>query len=416
MLLKGHMSHRRCLFFASLLTFASELSEGHCNKNSGVSSHSPVSTAAMASISINRNLHHSLRFLLTSMSVTLCLKLPAESKASDLCLGSTSAPVSVFSPGYKIELQQYQNLLDKMYPCVKPSLLAASDNADSTIESLKHDAQDVLNEARKLSAASNHARDKISPIILMGHSRGGAVAALAAAIFLESMIGDENRNLNVNFLPTNLLLVLLDPVDSPELAVMKTLQKSMSRACSYAIGGSTSSRFFQDSDRLRNESLSAWPFPVLIISTPYGGSSAYYKVPYESTCAPTIRSGDAFFKIFRSSEMQSGESVEPTFTPTRAAMNIKGNSRNILQVRLIDVGHTQLLASRKTSPFGSICSYNDKVSDEDVRGFISMLSKEWIRISLNPETDTGKDFHTKVVDLKRSLSTMYPAMRTEWSS
>jgi pimeloyl-ACP methyl ester carboxylesterase len=385
----------RSVWFGIVLTVISALNEGRHIQTPGLSTLSPLSTAAKARMARHHGVHDGLRLTLTSMSIALCLKLPEKSGATDVYTSSCSQ-VSVFSPGYKIEVQQYQKILDQIYPNSKPTVLAAADDADSTIESLKQDAQGVLNEASRLFAASNKCQNNLPSMILMGHSRGGAVAALAAATFLNSTTGNERRDAvlsnieHVTLLPPKVLLVLLDPVDSSEHVVLDSLQESITR------------------------SKSAWPWPVLVISTPFGGSSAYYKVPYESACAPATRNGDAFSEILMSYMPSSRIAQDPSFR--KASADTSGRkASHVLQVRLIDVGHTQLLANRKASTYGSVCAANSKIPDEVVQGFISTLTKEWIRISLSDLASAGKEPLIEFMELKRSTSTLFPAIRTEWS-
>jgi pimeloyl-ACP methyl ester carboxylesterase len=385
----------RSVWFGMVLTVISALNEGRHIQTPGLSTLSPLSAAAKARMARYHGVHDGLRLTLTSMSIALCLKLPEKSGATDVYTSSYS-PVSVFSPGYKIEVQQYKKILDQIYPNSKPTVLAAADDADSTIESLKHDAQSVLNEASRLFVASNKGQNHLSSMILMGHSRGGAVAALAAATLLNSTTGNERRDAvlsnieHITVLPPKVLLVLLDPVDSSERVVLNSLRESITR------------------------SNSAWPWPVLVISTPFGGSSAYYKVPYESACAPATRNGDTFSEILTSYKPSSRITQDPSLR--KASAHASGRkASHVLQVRMIDVGHTQLLANRKASTYGSVCAANSKIPDEVVQGFISTLTKEWIRISLSDLASAGKEPSTEFMELKRRTSTLFPAIRTEWS-
>lgn len=89
-------------------------------------------------------------------------------------------------------------------------------------------------------------------IVLIGHSRGGAVASAAAA----KLSGCK-------------ALILLDPVDDSTLTAINILS-STSIFC-----------------------------PTLIFSTPFGGRSKYYKTEYSSACAPPERSSVPFFDALR---------------------------------------------------------------------------------------------------------------------
>lgn len=92
-----------------------------------------------------------------------------------------------------------------------------------------------------------------SPIVLVGHSRGGFLALLAAAELCRS---SHRSNLRC--------LILFDPVDDP----------------------STSSL----------PSASLISVPTAIISLPYSGESRYYHVKYDNVCAPPGADARAFYK------------------------------------------------------------------------------------------------------------------------
>jgi hypothetical protein len=205
----------------------------------------------------------------TVLASTLFRPLTAE---AILPLSTTSSILGILSAGYKIDSNQYSSLATSLSSHIVFSILSGADDADSTIDSLIFDAETVLAEARRLNPSMDYPSlyqknevDTREPLLLMGHSRGGAVAALAMA----RLLSNYSKNLSSNKVAPpspKLLLVLLDPVDTEKRSVVRALRESYSEfGLSHAQGGIDSS---------------SWPFPVLIVSTPYGGSSSYYKVLY----------------------------------------------------------------------------------------------------------------------------------------
>ena len=104
--------------------------------------------------------------------------------------------------------------------------------------------------------------------ILMGHSRGGAVVALANAIEKKS-----NNNNNYNY-----GCILIDPVDDSELSTINEIKSLKNNN--------------RDNSRLNFS-------PTLIISTSWGGLSKYYNTKYESSCAPPKRAALAFIDAYK---------------------------------------------------------------------------------------------------------------------
>ena len=139
--------------------------------------------------------------------------------------------------------------------------------------------------------------------------------------------------------------------------------------------------------------------------------SKYYKVPYESSCSPVNRNGDAFARALCG---HGDTSDHVSHVPD--GIGSRGRGSHVVHVKLPDVGHTQLLQNRKSSTVGSVCVANENMPDEDVKGLISSLTQSWVNIfgtdRNEPESD---DITAKVEGLRVMISAMYPEIRTEWS-
>ena len=174
-------------------------------------------------------------------------------------VSSSSLPtLAIISPGYLIQPRQYESYAEALRKADVATLIQSGNEADSandnTAAALYRDAVAVVGQNAK------HV-----PVVLIGHSRGGAVAAIAA--------------MSLNNEETPPLLVLLDPVDTmPPTALL-------------AISSTTTTPTTTPTATTATTTQSA---PVLIVSLPYGGYSSFYKTYYESACAPAQRNGDAF--------------------------------------------------------------------------------------------------------------------------
>jgi hypothetical protein len=154
---------------------------------------------------------------------------------------ANSSILGILLTGFKLEAKQYNNLANSLSSHIDFSILPDFDDADSSIDSLIFDAETVLTEARRLnpgmynpSLYQKNEVDTGQPLLLMGHSRGGAVAALAMARLIQnhSKIWKSNKNLSSNEIESplpKLLLVLLDPVDTEKRSVVRALQESYSQ-------------------------------------------------------------------------------------------------------------------------------------------------------------------------------------------
>lgn len=427
------------LLFLCFASSATIKRDGSCRR--GVSGASPVLQSTTMITATGECLAMGRKSLLyTAITTALTCVLPLTSDANHIedgpllpmkaANGTFGNIVGVFSPGYKIDAEQYSYLV---HPFTKLITAEAASDADSTISSLRNDANLCFQVGTKNWAVDVNDRmkeKKFSSLLFMGHSRGGAVAALAAAIHLNStthsnaiseVIGGRNIPHSA---PMKSVLMLLDPVDSSEGFVLEELRKTMRIADSNKIGPTSVTRTSKEPEitNVRSQSSSAeqgtssggWPWPVLIVSTPFGGQSKYYKVPYESSCSPVHRNGDAFARALRGYSAASSDGVSHPGDRDR----IKGS--HVVHVRLPDVGHTQLLQNRKKSTVGSVCVANEKISDEDVKGLISSLAQSWVTVFGADYTELESlsgldDVAGKVEELRDVIAAIYPEIRTEWS-
>lgn len=452
------------IHFLLLLDVATSTRELHRKMfDRGVSSSLPSKT--MSSTEKSLLVSNSHQMLLMALTAALTVATPAIAKAKEeteyieSLLQNTDTGICVFSPGFKIELEQYKNIVYKDYPYTRSSVFATADDGDSSNLSLKRDAEGVLNEVKSMANLGHKSKERDNlgfPLLLMGHSRGGSVATLAGTILLDAIVKNTKVGAassvtdSLRSSPAKALLVLLDPVDSSEGAALLAISSSL-LGIKLRDGSRADKRLQKSdysgtnplsvSDLSRGDVCTAWPWPVLIISTPYGGSSGYYKVPYESACAPVSRNGDAFAGAFISCPIAQATQLSlpldsSTSTPTRQSLlsstftnkKIGAEDTNsvsdqkipkkifsrILHVKLPDVGHTQLLQNRKKSTFGSVCAANDKIPDSKVEDFITFLSKEWVNMCISSHDFDENQYQAEVKGIKINACRVFPSLRSEW--
>ena len=381
------------------------------------------------------------RLLLSAAVAAIVGSVGSSSKASQtksetgVNLSHLHFPVAmgIFYTGYKLEVGQYRTLIESLSPAIKLTTFAAADDTDSTIESLYRDANGALKEVIKLGYGVDYLTtfgdvrvdglNGLPPLLLMGHSRGGSVVALAALMYLEIAVARRD----FSAYPPKILLVLVDPVDSSESAVLRTLHDSLASDKKENVQNDTENDvergeiLIDNEDCLADKGSHLWPWPVLIISTPYGGYSSYYKTSYESACAPLDRNGAAFTQ-----EMRGCRDVDSKRTSVAylSAVGVTPSSQScsrerctipstVINVVMSDVGHFQLLDDRRISVLGSVCAANEKIPDSDVRGFVQELTSLWVAWSLNPR---HADSRLKILEIKHTMESTYPNIKTLWST
>lgn len=247
--------------------------------------------------------------------------------------------VLFFCPGFLISSEFYSSYMKLLNP-TEIFIFSQIDNSTLTQE-----ATALVNEViNNMTSDCN--------IILMGHSRGGAVVSIASCLLSE-------RKIN---LYENIFTVLIDPVDTADQTALSFIRSSKAASLT----------------------------KTLLISTPYGGSSGYYKVNYESSCAPNSRSSDAFFTAF----------------------DLKNNV-DITYVILPNVGHLQLLDDGFST--ASICA-SGKLSNSVVKSFIQTLLVSWF-YSVEDKTYILSDLsfnHEMKKKLMSKLTLKFPGI-SKWT-
>eukprot|EP01038_Epipyxis_sp_PR26KG_P005940 gene5940-8188_t len=171
-------------------------------------------------------------------------------------------------------------------------------------------------------------------VCVMGHSKGGAVAALVG-VKLQAFF-------------VNTLLILLDPVDLVDLQAIRSIDKI----------------------KLMK------PLNSLIISTPFGGYSKYYHSNYESACAPPQRGATIFYDKLRNLNNDLLKS-----SISLAESSVHNISLYTKLVTFPQVGHFQFLRNRNNLTFSSVCAEGE-IKDSSFLKFLFPLMSEWILASL----------------------------------
>ena len=207
----------------------------------------------------------------------------------------------------------------------------------------------VLSEIKD---SSKHTR-----VILMGHSRGGAVAALSA-------LREPSRVSAV---------VLIDPVDDSSTTFVNSLS---SRGC-------------------HPTNLP----PHLVISTPFGGRSLYYtSAKFTSSCAPEGRNGDAIWKAFK------------TCTKNRGAF-----------VKFPELGHFQLfhaMDESESSALANVCPSNDRLPQDAVFAYKNLTHALICRLLEVVEGGDALESNLEATlsEALGSTASFRPALKFEWET
>jgi pimeloyl-ACP methyl ester carboxylesterase len=212
------------------------------------------------------------------------------------------------------QYESYRKAITAFAPNHK-ALVVTDGKTTSGTDSLEQYAEVIVNSAKEMGWRSGGSGENNgAEIVLVGHSRGGGAALIAASIMLR-----ESAKKDTPSLQDSIRLVLLDPVDTAEHDAVEWLRGKRQRQ-----------------NQLRfNDIVKGVPFPpVLIINTPYGGESSYYKVSYESACAPPGRNAYTF--------SQTIKEVSP--------------NTDLLMLNLPHVGHMQFLDDRSISRTAGVCA------------------------------------------------------------
>ena len=294
-------------------------------------------------------------YLLRTQSLTRAISTFIMSNLSSSLIPTTFPCVAILSCGYKIAPFHYNKLMSSLpCPASSYSILPSPVFNESSVQ---QDAQGIVNQLMPLLSEQSADRSSSPPLILLiGHSRGGATATLASSILTHS-------NAYKAIKPSSVLTILIDPVDSADHIATSSILLSTT---------------YPSSD-----------FPqTLIISTPYGGKSNYYNVAFDSSCAPIDRNAQVFYNT------------------------MKRCQHSTLYIILPTVGHLQVLDQKEKSSIASVCASNNKVKDEIVHSYISILIQQYIHsyIDYNKLTENRNvvyDTIHNIKDMKSDIDNMF---------
>lgn len=200
--------------------------------------------------------------------------------AGEAAANNFSPSFCVLCTGYRIPVSCYDEM-------------ARAVSADAVFGDEYQTSPSLGHSARKLEMLVMKESLPRSSVLLVGHSRGGAVATLA------SLASPETRKRVCG-------LILVDPVDDELL----TVQTALLAESNYTL-----------------------EFPIMVISTPFAGESSFYNTPYKSVCAPDGRGPNSFF----------------------SALKLRA-SASLTLITIPSLGHLALLSSGiKSLPIAHIC-------------------------------------------------------------
>lgn len=228
----------------------------------------------------------------------------------------------VLSPGYQVPRIQYESYICSLKAFIAKAALCKVDITEFCIEDYSLDGQLIDSSYPDFlyDRFMSEGFDANSYLLLIGHSKGGAILTYLLSRF--------SGNMNRNFRRT--CLILFDPVDTADNDAIREIKR-----CSFC-------NFVR----------------TLIISTPYGGRSTYYNTNYESSCAPRGRNAEAFFEAI--------SAIAPA----------------TLGITFPSIGHMQFLGDRKSLPIASVCASSSDIDDDKEFQIVLMnLIQKWLSFS-----------------------------------
>lgn len=256
------------------------------------------------------------RPLLSSLMVTSSILISDRAANAGTALSTSRAidATLIFSGGYQIPLELYQNLESSTYDLVR--FVGWRDELESS-HSLTDSALLLSQQIESL----NRKPGEVSSLLIGGHSRGGAISCLSALSCIET----HNNEIKG--------MILIDPVDDAQKTVLTALELKAKERKSF--------------------------FPsCLIVLTPFGGRSNYYRTSFTSACSPPERGASSFFQALG-----------------------KFENCHVNLVTIPSMGHLDVLRPDEASKlsFSGICASNPN-KDERVAGrkLIELLVRDWI--------------------------------------
>lgn len=295
-----------------------------------------------------------------------------------------------FVPGFLLsekDYSEYLQFIQEITGCEHIVGLSGSNDGNNDLNT------DVTILTEKLLVECSSSLDSLQPsMLLIGHSRGGSVCVLALQKLSLALSSNNLRT-------PELAVILIDPVDSADLAVQQSLTNTIANI-------ESSVKDHLNSISFHNLLLNS---PILMFGMPYGGRSQYYRVLLDSVCAPVGRNADAFYHQYIS------------FREQLRQYNIPMHRGSITQVGIPLAGHFQILdsaaddsstsindnLSRKERIIAGVCAKGE-ISDETVLSLLKCISYSWLAL-----ISTEKTINDSIIrDLKQSLLNEYPTIET----
>mmetsp|Transcript_38190 Transcript_38190/g.38876 ORF Transcript_38190/g.38876 Transcript_38190/m.38876 type:complete len:363 (-) Transcript_38190:102-1190(-) len=292
----------------------------------------------------------------------------------------------IFFGGYLIDPSQYSQFLSSLN-LTRIIIITSLSNGNDIIKDANKVISIVLQKQNEIKVTNSRRLQRgdgvdNSNLMLIGHSRGGAVMAMAAAELARREV----------MLPT----VLIDPVDTSDYITLSSLQNitHIHPVDNNYTTNNTNYDIDNNEDHINTSSHSdtGVVLPItLLISTPWGGRSRFYGVNYDSACAPTNRNAHAFYPFYK----------------------------HIIYAICPQLGHTQLVNNRKNDSVASVCA-GDNISDVIARNvLVSMINNciPWLfvyRAYYRNYDKRNTDLLPVFTVLEKQLKEMYPTIIVEW--